>query len=110
MLHNPKVSKLNRKMSKFSKVPSYHNINYGSFMLSTSQTCNSYCYLKNNDIFCISNIFIKNCKIFLEGKTLINFKNLEIHGLISNLLEQMIFQKTLFAYLIQMLNQIVFFR
>lgn len=67
VLQNPKVSNFNRKMTKFSEFPSYNKINYGKFILSASQNCNRFCYLKNNDIFCLCNIFRRNGKIFLKA-------------------------------------------
>lgn len=86
VLQNPEVSKFNPKMTKFSKFRSYDKINYGRFFLFASQNCNKFCYLKNNNIFHVSNIFKMKGKIFLKGKTLTNSKNLENYPIGSRLL------------------------
>lgn len=76
-LMKPEVSNLNCKISQNSGFISYDKINYGNFILSIRQICNSFCYTINHEIVRINNIYVKSNEIVLQGEMLTNSHSLK---------------------------------
>lgn len=85
-LSKPECSHYNSKKSNVMGKTVYDSIVFKSFRLSVRKQCDKFCYLQNNDVFCIECIYMSDGTIFMEGRTLINSKNLSHYPVDSNML------------------------
>lgn len=74
---NPQVINFNSTKSNIRKMSYYDSIAYKEFTLSVKKIKNSFCYLKNNSILRITDIYVNNNRIILQGKTLLRPAELE---------------------------------